>query len=137
MIALLLLVQDVVLERSVTTTKIDSLGRRGEIRRRERVAVRGSDVAITDLTFGERLIIRSDLRRVWRADPMAGTYSELSFDEVAALRKAAMDELLACKARVPGTLEEKELAGVLEGLDRYEKDPTVELRRRARSGRSW
>ena len=128
MIAFLLLVQDVVIERSVTATKIDSLGRRGEVRRRERVAVRGSDVAITDLTFGERLIIRSDLRRVWRADPMAGTYSELSFEEVAALRKASMDELLACKARVPGTLEEKELAGVLEGLDRYEKEPTVELR---------
>ncbi|HEX7897725.1 MAG TPA: hypothetical protein VF950_08180 [Planctomycetota bacterium] len=123
-----LLVQDVVIERTVTTTTIDSLGRRGEVRRRERIAVRGKDVAITDLTFGERMIIRSDLRRVWRADPMAGTYSELSFDDVAALRKASLDELLACKARVPGTSEEKELAAVLEGLDRYEAEPAVELR---------
>lgn len=128
MIALLLLAQDVVLERTVTSTTIDVLGRRGEVRRRERVAVRGSDVAITDLTFGERLIIRSDLRKVWKADPMAGTYSELSFEEAAKFRKEALDELLACKARVPGTPEEKELAAVLEGLDRYEAEPSAELK---------
>jgi hypothetical protein len=128
MIALLLLAQDLVIERSVTATTLDSLGRRGDVRRRERVSVRGADVAITDLTFGERLIIRSDVRKVWKADPMAGTYAELSFDEVAALRKAAIEELLACKARVPGTPEEKELAAVLEGLDRYEAEPTVELK---------
>lgn len=128
MIALLLLVQDVVLERNVTATTIDALGRRGEVRRRERLSVRGSDVAITDLTFGERLIIRSDVRRVWKADPMAGTYSELSFEDVAKLRKAAIEELLACKARVPGTSEEKELGATLEGLERWETEPTAELK---------
>jgi hypothetical protein len=131
-LALCLLAQDpapgVVLERRVQATTIDTLNRRREIHRRERIVVRGGDVAVTDLTFGERWIIRSDLRRAWKADPMAGTYSEVSFDEIAALRAAALDEILACKARVPGTAEEKELAQVLEGLDRWEAAPSVELK---------
>jgi hypothetical protein len=118
----------VVIERKVQGTTIDILNYRREIHRRERIVVRGGDVAVTDLTFGERWIIRSEARRVWKADPMAGTYSELSFDEIAALRKAAQEEILACKARVPGTPEEKELAQILEGLDRYDAEPTVELR---------
>lgn len=128
-VALALALQDaVVLERSVQATTIDALNARREVKRRERIVVRGADVAVTDLTFGERLIIRSDLRRVWKADPMAGTYAELGFDEVAVLRKTLLEELLACKARVAGTPEEKELAAVLEGLDRSEREPGVELK---------
>lgn len=128
-LVLALALQDaVVIERTVKATAIDVLNRRRETRRRERIVVRGADVAVTDLTFGERLIIRSDLRRVWKADPMAGTYSELSFEDVAALRKKALDELAACRARVPGTPEEKELAATLEGLDRYDAEPAAELK---------
>jgi hypothetical protein len=129
MIALLLLAaQDVVIERDVSVTTLDLLGRRGEIRRRERLCVRGADLAISDLTFGERLIVRGELRRVYRADPQAGTYWELSFEELGTLRQAALDELAGCRARVPGTSEEKELGALLEGLDRYDAEPKVELK---------
>jgi len=125
---LALALQDVVLERDVSVVTLDLLGRRGEIRRRERVAVRGKDLAITDLTFGERLIVLGEKRRVYKADPQAGTYSELSFEELAKLRQTALDELAACRARVPGTSEEKDLTALLEGLERYEAEPKVELK---------
>jgi len=117
-----------VIERSVRLTRTDVLNRRHEIHRKEVIRVRGADVSVTDLTFGERLIIRPALKKVWKADPLAGTCSELSFDEVAAHRKRALDELRAARARVPGTDDERELTAILEGLDEYAAEPRVELR---------
>lgn len=117
-----------VVERTVRLTLTDLLNRRREIHRKEVIRVRGADVSITDLTFGERLIIRSSLKKIWKADPLAGTYSELSFDEAAAHRKRAMDELRAARARVPGTADERELTAILEGLDEFAAEPQVEVR---------
>ena len=118
----------VAIERSVKRTTLDWLGRREEIQRKELLLVKGSNLVIVDLTFGERLIIRSDLKKVWKADPLAGNYAEFTFDEAAALRKSALDEIRAAKARVPGTTDEKELEGILEGFDQFAAPPQVELK---------
>ena len=133
LLVLLLGVQDtapggLAIERSVKRTTLDSLGRRTEIQRKELLLVKGSNLALIDLTFGERLIIRPDLKKVWKADSLAGTYAEFSYDELAALRKAAFDEIRAAKARVPGTTDEKELEAILEGFDQFAAAPQAELK---------
>src|SRR5262245_27908428 len=104
-------------ERTVKVTFLDWLGARRDVQRKESIRIKGANLAVTDLTFGERLIVRSDLKKVWKADPLRGEYSEYTFDEVASIRKAALDEIRAAQARVPGTADERELAGILEGFD--------------------
>jgi hypothetical protein len=118
----------IAIERSVKRTSIDWLGRVQEIQRKELVLVRGGDLAIIDLTFGERLIIRSGQKKILRADPLAREYAEFTFDEAAALRKAGLDEIRAAKARVPGTDDEKELDAILLGFDQFAAEPQVELK---------
>jgi len=133
LLAALLLAQEpavngVAIERTVKRTAIDCLGRREEVQRKELLLVKGGNLAIIDLTFGERLIIRSDLKRLWKADPLAREVAEFSFDEAAARRKAGLDELRAARARVPGTPDEKELDDVLQGFDQFATPPQVELK---------
>ncbi len=118
----------VVVERTVKRTRIDWLGRREEVQRKERLLIRGGALAIIDLTFGERLIIRADRQRIWKADPLARTYAEFSFEEAAARRKAGLDEVRAAKARVPGTTDERELDDLLQGFDQFASPPQVELK---------
>jgi hypothetical protein len=118
----------VAIERNVRRTTIDWLGRRQEIQRKELVLVKGPNLAIIDLTFGERLIIRGDQKKLWKADPLAREYAEFTFDEAAALRKEALDDVRAAKARVPGTADEKELDAILEGFDQFAAAPKVELK---------
>jgi hypothetical protein len=118
----------VAIERTVRRTSIDWLGRRQEIQRKELVLIKGSNIAIIDLTFGERLIIRGDRRKLIKADPLAREYAEYTFDEAAALRKQALDDVRAAKARVAGTADEKELEGVLEGFDQFAAPPKVEIK---------
>ena len=116
-----------VLERTVRATSIDWLGKTREVRRKESVLIKGSNVAVTDLTFGEKLIIRADQKRIALADPLGGHYSEYTFDEAAAIRKASLDELRSVRARVPGTADEKEIDAILEGYDQFSAAPTVVL----------
>jgi hypothetical protein len=52
----------------------------------------------------------------------------LGFDDAAGLRTRALDELAACRARVPGTSEEAALGAVLEGLDLFPAPPKAELK---------
>ncbi|HYE98653.1 MAG TPA: hypothetical protein VEJ18_07060 [Planctomycetota bacterium] len=117
-----------VVERDVRLVLIDPLDRRREIHRRERVAFTADRLCVTDLTFGTRLIVRSDLRKAWVADPLAGTLAEIGFEELARRRSETLDGLEAAKARVPGTPDEKAIVSVLEGFDRFPKQPGVELR---------
>jgi hypothetical protein len=118
----------VAIERTVKRTTIDWLDKRAEIQRKEVLLIKGSNLAIIDLTFGERLIIRSDRKKIWKADPLAGEYAEFTFEEAAALRKAALDGVRSAKARVVGTPQEKELEGILEGFDQFAKEPQAELK---------
>jgi hypothetical protein len=117
-----------VIERTVRSTRIDWLGRRREVDREETIVLRGSDLAVLDRTFGERLIIRPDQKKVWKADPMSREFSVLTFSEVASIRAGWLDELRAVKARVPGTPDEKELSVLLEGYDQFSPAPQVELK---------
>lgn len=119
--------EGLVLERAVKLTFQDSLNRTREVHRREIVRIRGTDVSITDLTFGGRLVIRADRKRVWAADPLRGEFSELGFDDIAAIRMKALDEIRAAKARIPGTPEEKELETILSGLDLSTAEPKVRI----------
>jgi hypothetical protein len=104
------------------------LGKTREVRRKESVFLRGSNLAITDLTFGEKLIIRGDRKTIALADPLGGRYSEYTFDEAAAIRKASLDELRSVRSRVPGTADEKEIDAILDGYDQFAAAPTVELK---------
>ncbi len=115
-------------ERTVRVTTVDTLNRRREIHRRERVALKDGNLAVIDLTFGERLVVRADTKTIRKADPLGGTYSEYTFEEAAAIRKAALDEIASAKARVPGTADERELEAILEGFDRTAASPRVELK---------
>lgn len=114
-------------ERTVRTTRIDWLGRKSEVQRKELLLLKGSNLVATDLTFGDKLIIRTDQKKVWKADPLGGHYSAYSFDEAAAIRKALLDELRSVRARVPGTKDEKELDELLEGYDQFAAAPKVEM----------
>jgi hypothetical protein len=121
-------VNGVAVERTVKRISIDWLGRKQEIQRNERLLIKGGNLALIDLTFGERLIIRTDRKKIWKADPLAREYSEFTFDEAAARRKAGLDEIRAARARVPGTTDEKELDDVLQGFDQFAAPPPVELK---------
>ncbi|HEV3028871.1 MAG TPA: hypothetical protein VG457_14935 [Planctomycetota bacterium] len=121
-------VNGLAVERTVKRISIDWLGRKQETQRKERLLIRGGNLALIDLTFGERLIIRTDLKKIWTADPLAREYSEFTFDEAAARRKAGLDEIRAAKARVPGTTDEKDLDELLQGFDQFAAPPQVELK---------
>lgn len=123
----------ITVERTVHAVHIDLLGRRREYRRAETLFIRGSALAIEDRTFGGRLIIRPDRRTVVRIDRAAGEYAEYTFEEVETIRRAALDEIQACRDRVAGTVEERELGTLLEAYDRYAQPPRAEVR--ARDGR--
>jgi hypothetical protein len=116
------------IERNVRVTTIDWLGKKEELQRKDLVLIKGSNLAIVDLTFGQRLIIRPDLKKIWATDPLARSYSELTFERAAALRKEALDGVRSAKARVPGTGDEKELEAILEGFDQFSTPPRVELK---------
>ena len=133
LVAILVAVQEpaptgVAIQRTVKRTSIDWLGRRQEVQRKELVLVKGANVAIIDLTFGERLVIRSDKKKLFKADPLAKEYAEFTFEEAAALRKQAFDDVRSVKARVAGTADEKELEAILEGFDQFASPPKVELK---------
>ena len=141
LLSVLLLLQEpaangVAIERTVRRTSIDSLGRRSEVLRKERILVKGGNLAILDLTFGERLIIRTDRKTIWKADALAREYAEFTFEAAAARRKAELDEIRAAKARVPGTGDEKELEELLQGFDQFAAAPHCRRRNRHRRGRS-
>lgn len=120
--------QGLVLERTIKVITLDVLGQKREVRRKESVVIRGANIAVTDLTFGEKLVIRADRKTVALADPLGGHYSEYTFDEAAAIRKAALEELRTVRARVPGTADEKEIDALLEGYDQFAAAPAVELK---------
>ena len=133
LLSVLLLAQEpaangVAIERTVKRTSIDTLGCKSEVVRKERILVKGGNLAILDLTFGERLIIRTDRKTIWKADPLAREYAEFTFEAAAARRKSGLDEIRAARVRVPGTTDEKELDELLLGFEQYAAAPQVELK---------
>ena len=133
MIALLLLLQvapteGLTIERTVRVTTIDWLDRRREIHRKEVIRLRGDQLSIEDLTFGERLIIDPKRKVVVKADPLAGTYSEIPFKEIPVRRDRLLTGVRDAMKRVSGTPEEKKLRAMLESYGQFKTSPKVELR---------
>ena len=134
LLLLALLLQDgIVLERKVKLVMRDSVDRVREIQRTERVRLQGGSLVIEDLTFGTKLIVRGDKRIVWIADPLAGTCSELSFEQIAKRRQEMIDEILKAKERVAGSTEEKALTDILIGLGEFAAPPKAEVKENAKS----
>lgn len=117
-----------VLERNVKVWSADTLGRLREIHRRERVKYQDGNLLVEDLTFGEKLLIRTDKRTVWRVDPLAGTYSELTFDQVRARQEEVLKEIRSVRERVKGAPDDEELKWLLQGYGWFDSAPTIEVR---------
>lgn len=116
------------IDRTVRLTRIDWLGRRREIHRKETLTIQGGRFSITDHTFGEKLVILTGEKRVRKADVLAGVYSELTFDQIADVRNRVLAGVQDAKARVPGTPGEKELESLLQAYGRFAALPRAELR---------
>lgn len=132
-VALLGLPQDgqiggLTIERKVRLISRDLVGKASEYQRREVVRIKGSLVAIEDVTFGTRIVIRTDKKLVWVIDSHAGTYSELAFDAIASRRAHILNDLADAKKRVPGTQDADDIDKVMIGLGSYPSTPTVEAR---------
>lgn len=121
-------VRGTVIERTVRAVHRDPLDRARETGREERVHIRPDRLCIEDLTFGTRLIIRHDRGLVWIVDAVSGTYSELTFEAVAARRKEKLDEIEAARDRVKGSADEGPLTDLLKGLGRWPKAPVAEVK---------
>lgn len=117
-----------ILERRVRIVSRDLVNQASEIHRRETVKIAGGRVAVEDRTFGTRLVIRPDRKLAWVIDAPAGTYSEVTFDAVAARRKAILQDLADARGRVPGTADAEEIDAVLIGLGAFPAPPQVEVR---------
>lgn len=120
--------QGFVIERKVHLKTWDLVRREAEIRRVERLKIAPGAVAIEDVTFGTTLVIRTDRKVVVRIDPLAKTWSEVSFGAVAARREAAMKELREARERVPGTRDAEEIDKTLQQLGEIPEGTGVELR---------
>lgn len=118
----------VTVERKVRIVSRDTVGRASEIVRRETVRIQGGNVAVDDITFGTRLVVRPDRKLAWVIDVTAGTYSELSFDEVAKRRAHELAHLSEAKSRVPGTQDADDIDRAMAGLGAFAKPPLVEAR---------
>lgn len=120
--------QGLELERSVTRVSLDLLGRRQELRRKECLLIRDDALLIQDLTFGERWILRPSEKKIRHVDLLLGQWSELSYERLGQLRRAAFDGIRGARERVPGTADQADLDALLEGFDQFKAKPVVESR---------
>ncbi len=120
--------QGLELERRVTRVSLDLLGRRQELRRTERLLLRDDALLIQDLTFGERWILRPPEKKIQHVDLLLGQWSELSYERLDQIRRAAFEGIRAARERVPGTADQADLDALLEGFDRFRTEPVVESR---------
>ncbi len=116
---------DLTLERRTRLVAYDPVDRPREVQRDERLKMQGAKIAIEDLTFGTRFIIRGDKKLVWIADPLAGTYSELTFEQITKRRAEMIAEIVKAKERVAGSDDEKVLANLLAALGEFPSPPRV------------
>lgn len=117
-----------ILERDAKLFLADPLWRLREIHRKERVQYQSGNLVIEDLTFGEKLLIRTDKKTVWRIDTLAGTYSELTFDQVKARQKEILTEIQGTLERVKGSQDEAELKALLLAYGWFESEPATEVK---------
>jgi len=117
-----------VVERDVELLLVDPLDRQREIHRRERISYQEGNLLIEDLTFGEKLLIRTDQKSVWVIDTLAGTWSRLDFLQIRARQEEVLGAIRETRKRVPGTQEEKVLTQLLEGYGWFDHSLKGEIR---------
>lgn len=82
----------------------------------EQVRIQPEKVRITNVTLGRALIVRLDQKKVIHLDLLQGTRSVLTFQQLAARRQAALEDVRGARERVQDTPEAARLAGVLSGF---------------------
>jgi hypothetical protein len=115
-------------ERRVRVVSRDTVGKASEYVRTEVVKIQGGKVAIEDVTFGARLVIRPDLALAWVIDVQGATYSELDFASVARRRAQELTNLAEARKRVAGTQDADDIERVLIGLGTYASPPSVAVK---------
>ncbi len=126
-------VEGLTVERRVRIVSRDIVGRASEIQRREIVKIQGGLVAIEDATFATRLIIRPDRKLAWVVDVAGGTYSEVTFEALAARRARVLSDLADAAKRVAGTADADDIEKVRIGLGAFASPPAVEVKDTGRS----
>lgn len=121
-------VEGLTIERRVRLVARDLVGKPSEFHRRETVKIQNGLVAIHDVTFGTRLVIRPDRKLAWVIDTRGATYSEVTFEAVAERRKRVLADLADAKKRVAGTQDAEDIDRVTIGLGAYPNPPAVEAR---------
>lgn len=104
---------DVEVERTAREKVTRPLGEVQVRVRRQQVLLAADRVRIDDLLSGERLIFRLDRGLLWRVDPNAGTYSEVTFEALAVAESAFRDELRQVCSRLDPASEEAHRVGDL------------------------
>ena len=117
-----------ILDRTVRQKIADLTGRESEYHRVERVKIRGDRVAIEDLTFGRRLVLRPDLGLAWAIDLVDGTYSEIGFEALAKRRAEACTELRSALRRVEGSADAGPISDTLLRLGELPEGMPVTVR---------
>jgi hypothetical protein len=117
-----------VIERDVELILLDPLDRKREIHRRERVSYQEGNLLMEDLTFGEKILIRTDQKAVWVIDTLAGTWSRLGFSQIRTRQEEVLRAIRETRKRVPGTQEEKAITQLLEGYGWFDQSSKGEIR---------
>ncbi len=134
LLLLLLLAQTdgLTVERRVRVVSRDTVGKASEYVRTEVVKIQGGNVAIDDVTFGARLVIRPDKALAWVIDVQGATYSELDFPTVAKRRAQEVANLAEARKRVAGTQDADDIERVMIGLGTYASPPSVAVKETGR-----
>lgn len=89
----------------------------------EQIRIQNRRVRISNVTLGQALIIRLDDRKVIRLDLLGKAASELTFDQLAARRAAALQGVREAWERVRDTPEAARLSVVLAGYGMFLDGP--------------
>lgn len=119
---------DLTIERKTKSSIFDTVNRKKYFSQREYLKIKDGNIKIENITFKEILIIRVDRKLVWKIDTLKGTYSELSFEQIAKRKKEIMDEIKSTKNAVQGTEEEKNIDKILIDLGDISSDAKIEVK---------
>lgn len=95
----------------------------------EHIRIQPEKVRIANLTLGQVLIVRLDQKKLLVLDVLQHTQSVVTFEQIAARRRAAMDDVRDAHTRVQDTPEAARLASLLRGFGMFlGAPPQVERR---------
>jgi len=116
---------DLTIERKVKLSIFDTVSKKMLEAHKECLQMKGGNVRIENITFGEVLIIRTDKKLVWEIDKLRQTYVELSFKDIFDKRREILDNIKLAKNSVVGTEEEKDIDKIL--FDMGDVSPDIKI----------